>query len=432
MNIEIKETPKKVEEKSVLAINTSYLHPTFEMKKIYGASILKEDKKMKKTHQSARKFHFEIDRLWPAIIYDNIPIRFDQVGIRNDVPCFKCYRSEQYEQAQKQFLDAYHSGNLELLENTLMKYPYHLDSLLEFSDALRVLSQEQDLVLDLLIRIIHKFEFSFDQNFNPIKQRCQLPYEFKENRCFFLAFVAYISALGLKGCPRTALEISKFLFTLDETDPMGILYLIDHYAIRSEEYEFLLEFYYSKEVGKHISNLPNYLFHIALAKFHIEMENKQSSYDGKSSIELLETAFIYFPSFLHYFSKSLSIGSIKNDNVDVLNHSFYADSLQEPNHTKHIKLLANVFMERNSYLWKDQSIINWIKECVSNLVEKIDKSDEKVLEKLKFFNEYIKQDFDDPPNKRLLISTHLTVPKANSLISHDMFPEGLNVYDAII
>lgn len=426
MNIEIKETPDAEDMTThILTLNTSYLKPEFEMKKIYGASVLKDDKKSKKLAQSTKRFHFEVDRQWPAILYDNIPISFKKVGVVDDLPCFKCHRGGQYELAQKLFLQAYNSGNIELLETNLLNYPYHLDTLLEFSDSLRVFSQEQDLALDLLIRIIHKFEFSFDTDFNPLKKRCQLPYEFKENRIFFLAFMAYISSLGLKGCPRTALEVSKFLLSLDKTDPLGVIYLIDHFAIRSDEYTFLLNFYYSEEYGSTISNLPNYMFHIALASFLLR-QNDGLPKDQDSSSELLEKAFIYFPCFLYYFSKALT--TIKKD---ALNHPFFSNALKEPAHTKHIKLHAEVFMERNNYLWKDQSVIDWINNCVSNLVVKIDQSDEKVLEMIKSFEE-IKQDFNDPPSKNLMISTHLTIPKANTLVTHDMFPEGLNVYDAIL
>lgn len=53
----------------------------------------------------------------------------------------------------------------------------------------------------------------------------------------------YIDILGRKGCSRTALECCKLLLSLSpENDPYGVLLRIDYYAIRSREYEYLINF----------------------------------------------------------------------------------------------------------------------------------------------------------------------------------------------
>ena len=98
-----------------------------------------------------------------------------------------------------------------------------------------------------------------------------------------------MDVLGRKGCSRTALEYCKFVLSLcPEEDYFGVLLIIDYYALRSREYEYLLdfvggwflgEFYKEKPLpkvatastGEDVKSaslllLPNLLYSSALAK----------------------------------------------------------------------------------------------------------------------------------------------------------------------
>jgi hypothetical protein len=87
--------------------------------------------------------------------------------------------------------------------------------------------------------------------------------------------VRYIDILGRKGCSRTALEYSKLLLSFDpENDPYGNLLRIDFFALRSGEYEFLInlvdnfciEFYEEVKMSS-LLIMPNLIYSCALAKF---------------------------------------------------------------------------------------------------------------------------------------------------------------------
>lgn len=68
------------------------------------------------------------------------------------------------------------------------------------------------------------------------------------------------------------------MLKLDPSDPLGVLYLIDTYAIRARQYEFLIEFTYSKMFqDRSLSYLPNFAMHVALAKFYLEKEGAEVS-----------------------------------------------------------------------------------------------------------------------------------------------------------
>lgn len=411
----------------ILKLNTSYLNPTFEMSKMYGKDVVKEDNKSRVKVKNPKRFIFDYKPEWPDISRDTIPIDIIEIDRKDDTPRFKCIRSDKYNQVQEAFISAYNSGNIMNLENILMFHPYHIDTLLEFSDSLLNIAKERELSLDLLGKIIHKFENSINKSFNPLKFKCRLPYEFKENRCFHLAILAYIKAIGFKGCPRTALEVSKLLLSLDETDPLGVRFMIDHYAIRSNENDFLLDLYYSSEYKSLVQGIPNMMYNVALAKFRQEKKksNKNERSGSKTDIpnanELLQDAILHFPHLILALMKQLSIGT-----SDISEHSHFSSSC-----STHLNLYVQMFLERNAYLWKDQDTSTWIKKGVYAVIERIDSNDKETLSKLEGFKDILTHQFKDPPSNELMINIYLTLDTTANLIPRDAFQEGLNVYETI-
>ena len=70
-----------------------------------------------------------------------------------------------------------------------------------------------------------------------------MPFAYFENRSFYLALNRHLWICASRGCWRVALEVSKFVYSLDESDPLGMLLVMDYFALRSEQYDWILSFY---------------------------------------------------------------------------------------------------------------------------------------------------------------------------------------------
>jgi hypothetical protein len=227
-------------------------------------------------------------------------------------------------------------------------------------------------------RALYAFECSWHSLFNPVTHNNQrLEYKHPENRSFFLSMFKHIQDLGRRGCSRTALEFCKLMLKLDPSDPLGVLYLIDTYAIRARQYEFLIEFTYSKMFqDRSLSYLPNFAMHVALAKFYLEKEgaennntvNKKSlrvsSNKLLSSVELLQNALMLFPMVLAPMLKKMSINSLMHREADgtssdVMLHGYFTSPPFVP---PAVQYLAALFVERNAALWRDPDVVTWLKE----------------------------------------------------------------------
>ena len=55
----------------------------------------------------------------------------------------------------------------------------------------------------------------------------------ESNRHLFRALFMHVQRLSRRGCLKTAFECCKFLLSLDTTDPLGTLCMIDYLAIRA-------------------------------------------------------------------------------------------------------------------------------------------------------------------------------------------------------
>jgi hypothetical protein len=104
--------------------------------------------------------------------------------------------------------------------------------------------------------------------------------------------------VGGKSCYRTSLELCKMLLSLDiEGDPLGVILLIDFYAMRSQEYKYMIEFYELFNPFKHLYLMPNMVFSTALAHFSLYTQLDDSVHLEKAE-ELLQEGLMRFPSLL--------------------------------------------------------------------------------------------------------------------------------------
>lgn len=73
-------------------------------------------------------------------------------------------------------------------------------------------------------------------------------------RSLFIALFRHILNVGQKGCYRTALELCKLLLNLSpDDDPLAVSLMIDFYALRAQEYSWLVALYDTYEPTKNLS-----------------------------------------------------------------------------------------------------------------------------------------------------------------------------------
>ena len=110
---------------------------------------------------------------------------------------------------------------------------------------------DSQMATDLIERAIYAFQNAFHPSFNfssktsTTNRACfKFDYNRMENRGFFIVLFKQILAVGAKACYRTGLELAKLLYSLDlDNDPLGVILLLDFFAIRSSEYQYLIDFY---------------------------------------------------------------------------------------------------------------------------------------------------------------------------------------------
>lgn len=146
---------------------------------------------------------------------------------------------------------------------------------------------------------MYAFEKSFHSLFNIATGAVRLSFMEVENRSFFLAIHRHIQFLGRRGCWRTAFEFNKLLLSLDPThDELGSLLAIDFYALKAQEYSYLLRLYDRLKDDHQLQKLPSFAYSVALAQFHLEQNSLEggSSNQHEKSSKLLQRAILMFPT----------------------------------------------------------------------------------------------------------------------------------------
>jgi hypothetical protein len=162
----------------------------------------------------------------------------------------------------------------------------------------------------------------------------KLDYNRVENRGLFIVLFKHLLFVGGKACYRTALELCKLLLGLDiNNDPLGVILMIDYYAIRSNQFEYLIDFYETFNSSKHLNLLPNMIFSVALANYYLYRKNNDDAYLEKAN-KLLEEALTKFPMVLLELLDKCNV--IPDKEVEA--HPFFA----KVSHLKYEKKLNNM------------------------------------------------------------------------------------------
>ncbi|KAJ3358421.1 Transcription factor 25 [Allomyces javanicus] len=150
-----------------------------------------------------------------------------------------------FQEIHRQFLLAVATLDPNNLMGILQLHPYHPDTLLQFSRVLEMMG-DHTMARDCVSRALYALErtstAAFSWPADPSKPARALPYSVYENRVVFLAMHRRIAFLARDACWRTAFEWTKLILSLDETDPLAMRLVVDTYALRAREYDWLIEY----------------------------------------------------------------------------------------------------------------------------------------------------------------------------------------------
>ncbi|GIX85119.1 transcription factor 25 [Caerostris extrusa] len=350
---------KPPHEKSVLSIDLRNLNPDNEMKKIFGSKVVQNEQKGR-TH--GRCTVLVAQKNWPHLGKPGLSMRL--IETKDDIHYFAFEHSKQYQAVQLQFLEAVESFNPDNIVALLNTYPYHIDALIQFSDICRM-GDDVQMAAELIERAIFYMECSLHPLFNIAMGNCRLDYRIAENRSFYIALFKHLIYIGQRGCSRTSLEFCKFLLSLDpDEDPLGVILMIDYYAIRSSQYEFLIKLYYEWNPTRNLSQLPNFSFSVALATYLLAVYDEVPTFEADI---MLQDALIMFPGFL---LPMLNRCNVEPDKA-VSSHPLFQRTSDPPA----LVQLLSLYIGRMHSLWKSPEIIQWLETQVREVLKRHQSND---------------------------------------------------------
>ncbi|KAF9916758.1 Transcription factor 25, partial [Lobosporangium transversale] len=281
--------------KQLLAVDTRFLDADAEMKKMFGARVVNSEIKDRRYAKVAKRSLLAQPRnTWPVRKASGLSMEIVDTDQKENVTTFKIVHSEYYQKTQLKFLAAVASYDPNNLVALLRESPFHIDSLLQLSEVSRH-NGDNALAGEFIEQALFAFEKSFHSLFNIASGSVRLSFMEVENRSFFLALHRHIQFLGRRGCWRTAFEFNKLLLSLDPVyDELGSLLSIDFYSLKAHEYTYMVKLYERLKEDHGLDRMPNFLYSIAMAHFH--MESAQGDTTHQQSSEMLQRSIIMFPT----------------------------------------------------------------------------------------------------------------------------------------
>ena len=278
----------------LLAIDTSHLHASNEMRRLFGRAALERDgdddgdaaggRRRNRGPQQAglaaalrggrqgaggrtsglaalslrRNIFIQAKEEWPAATSGGLGMEIVLKHPDGTVE-YRYTHTRPYQDVQAQFESCVASMDPNRMVQLLQFNPYHISTLLQVSE---IAKQERDHTTsgDLLERALFSFGRSIHSTFasNLSQGKARLDFRRPENREFWLAACRYIANLGMRATWRTVYEWAKLLLSLDpENDPYSISLVIDQYALRARSPQSFLDIAASAFFDKKWKGLAN-------------------------------------------------------------------------------------------------------------------------------------------------------------------------------
>lgn len=272
-----------------------------------------------------------------------------------------------YRQIQQKFLNAVESMDSDNIIKIINQHPYHVDSLIQLSELCKM-SEDHAMASELIEHALFALESSFHTMFSLTQGNCRLDYRRQENRALFITLFKHSQYLESRACSRTALEVVKLILTFDPvTDPLAIILVIDYYAIRAKQYDWLVQLYDEWETTNNLSQLPNMAYSYALGLFYLKRMD--------AADQALQYALLMFPAVLRMLLDELSI----QPDPRVNSHSYFAASTYDKASIA-LQQLISMYVCRSKIVWRDTEILPWLEKNVNIALDRVDAKDEIVTE----------------------------------------------------
>lgn len=392
------EKPNDKVPRNLLMVEHRHLNPQNEMKRIFGSRVVQANENNRRRGRTGRSTR----STWIVQGHPNWDHDFRQ-GISmvvaestQDYQVFKYVHSQAFQQTQFKFLEAVESQNTRNIVTLLDQDPFHVDTLLQISEIFR-LGDDSAVAARLIERALYVLESASHPLFNIATGACRLHYRQQENRSLFVALFRHILNVGQKGCYRTALELCKLLLNLSpDEDPLAVSLMMDFYALRAQEYAWLVALYDQYEPTKNLSLLPSFSYSVPLALFHLSVgvdqpvwrDKRDSSKAAALAEELgttkemrqradqmIQRALIMFPGVL---ISLLDKCNIQPDPV-VTSHPFFGPTAVL-NQNKGLSQIVNLYVGRCYHVWKEAGVVSWLEENVHVVLARVDSGDPLVKE----------------------------------------------------
>ncbi|CAE1313418.1 Transcription factor 25 [Acanthosepion pharaonis] len=411
--------------RSLLNVEHRNLNPDNEMKRIFGSRVIQSEQPHKRAKRGRSTTWMATPKdTWPMYSKTSLTMSVLETAPDGNWQMFTFEHGPPYQQLQLAFYDAVMSVNSENIVRLLHDNPYHIDCLLQLSEICKN-GEDMQMAKELVERALYSFEMSFHPLFSLTKGNCRLDFRRMENRSFYTALFRHITYLGNKGCNRTALEFCKLLLSLDsESDPLCVLLMIDYYALRAEEFSFLIRLFEEWEPHRNLLQLPNFAFSYPLALYQLAMQKEKST---ELSDEKLQKSLRLFPGILLPLLDKCSVHPDSSVTACTL---FSQADISMPGG---LRQLIGLYVGRSWPCWKEPHVISWLERNVHVVIEKAVSESDVDLEYYKRCNMRYR---GTPRNisRHILLSeikeamTDLPPDVTNSVIlSHDILPPEDNI-----
>ncbi|XP_053677555.1 transcription factor 25 [Anopheles nili] len=372
--------------KSLLNVQHKNLNPQYEMKRMFGSKVVGDQQNKRRNVRGASRmlkstYLVNPKDSWPPVgksgIYMNL-VQAPEPGsststagpkavFDKNVIYFAFEHSPSYRQVQQKFLDAVESMDSENIIRIIKQHPYHVDSLIQLSELCKM-SEDHAMASELIEHALLALESSFHTMFSLTQGNCRLDYRRQENRALFISLFKHSQHLESRACSRTALEVAKLILSFDPVnDPLAMILIVDYYAIRAKQYEWLVTLFEEWDATNNLSQLPNMAYSYAMALFHL---NRTDAAD-----KALQYALLMFPGVLRPLMDELSIQADSR----VAGHNYFGPSAYNKALVA-LQQLMSLYVCRSKLVWRDTELLPWLERNVNTVLDRVDAKEDVVAE----------------------------------------------------
>ncbi|RCV12476.1 hypothetical protein SETIT_2G272300v2 [Setaria italica] len=364
---------------SILTIDPKHLKGENEMRRIFGSKVVDSFESQRNMPSSSRQVRgvrrvahnprktllVSPPSYWPP--WDK-SISMDLLETKSGLNYFRYTFDPSVSHVQELFEAAKAANDLNAIAAILGKYPYHPESLLTFAELFKYSGEHQSSA-DAVEKCLFALECAWHPLFSPLQGNYQLKYSHDINKPFFTALFSHMKNLDRRGCHRSALEVCKFLLSLDSDDPKGALFCIDYFALRSQQYKWLEQFAEEYQCDNSLWLFPNFSFSLAIARFYLERDatSEGSDHADKStSVDLMKQALMLHPLVL---CKIVDKAPLKDSSwTQILRNVFFGSAKPGSPSLEH---MINIYVERHYIMWRFPELQNLLKEAALLVIESL-------------------------------------------------------------